>query len=497
MVTDWMSKWALYSPNKIAVTEDQTNRTLTYAALHQLGEQTASYFANELKVQYGDRVAIVAENCLEYIVLFVAAQKLGFALVPMNYRLSSAEIDYLLKDAEPKLLISEPKFEATVQAVPQFSQLSNYLQINDLIPKAQQQAATTYPKTTLQEDDPIFILYTSGTTGFPKGAIYTHKMLFWNSVNTTITLIINTESRFINYMPPFHTGGWNVLTTPFLHHGGSIYIMKTFDAKAVLQLIEQQRPTLLFGVPTMLKMMAELPEFETTDMSSVLYAIVGGEPMPIPLIEKWHQREVFIRQGYGMTEVGPNISSLHQNDAIRRKGSIGRPNFYVQTKIIDAAGNECATNESGELLLKGPMVTPGYWKNEQATQKTIKDGWFHTGDIVIRDEEDYLFVVDRIKNMFISGGENVYPAEVERVIVSHPAVSEVVVIGIPDEKWGEVGKAFIVKNDPTLTVEALKAHCKSQLAKFKVPKHFEFLAEIPKSDTGKLNRKVLAKAASV
>ena len=213
---------------------------------------------------------------------------------------------------------------------------------------------------SVEEDDPIFILYTSGTTGFPKGALYTHKMLFWNSINTAMSLLVNTESRTVNCMPPFHTGGWNVFMTPFLHHGGYICLMKSFDAEIVLKLLEKEKATLFMGVPTMLKRMADEPDFEKTDFSYLYYMIVGGEPMPIPLIEKWHKKNVPVRQGFGMTEVGPNLTSLHQEDAIRKKGSIGRPNFYVQIKVVDEQGYKVSPNQSGELLLKDPMTTPGY-----------------------------------------------------------------------------------------------------------------------------------------
>jgi fatty-acyl-CoA synthase len=294
-------------------------------------------------------------------------------------------------------------------------------------------------------------------------------------------------------MPPFHTGGWNVLTTPFLHHGAYTVLLRKFDPEQALQLLQEERATLFMGVPTILKMMADAPGFEAAQFPGLYYLIVGGEPMPIPLIEKWDEKGVPVRQGYGMTEVGPNLFSLHQSDAIRKKGSIGRPNFYVQTRIVDAQGQDVEPGMAGELWLKGPMVTPGYWQNEAATQKSITDGWFHTGDMVRADEGHYFFVVDRIKNMYISGGENVYPAEVERVLQAHPAVAEAAVIGVPDEKWGESGRAFVVlhASGQTGDAETLRAHCKAHLAKFKVPRDIVFLDELPKNDTGKINRAAL------
>lgn len=490
---DWSSKWALYSPDSIAFKEYETNRTLTFASLNRLANRLAHHLTANFQIKKGDRVAVLAENCLEYIVLFSMAQKTGCILVPLNYRLSTSEIDYLLKDTKPELVICESKFQHLLDQAPYYRKIGRRWTLEELSAYCDQAIPTdldhAFPSVHLADNDPVFILYTSGTTGFPKGALYTHKMLFWNSINTAMSLIVNTESRTINVMPPFHTGGWNVLTTPFFHHGGYTCLLKKFEPGTVLSLLQSERVTLFMGVPTMLKMLADEPDFEQADLRSLLYIIVGGEPMPVPLIEKWHQKGVLIRQGYGMTEVGPNLTSLHQNDAVRKRGSIGRPNFYVEIKIVDEHGQPCTPNQPGELLLRGPMVTPGYWRNREATKKALEDDWFHTGDLVRQDEEQYIYVVDRIKNMFISGGENVYPAEIERVIQSHPAVSESSVIAVSDEKWGEAGCAFVVMHaGETLSEADIFAHCATKLARFKIPKSVVFLDGLPKNDTGKINR---------
>jgi len=493
---DWSSKWALYSPEKIAFKEYETGKTLTFGELDRLANRLAHRFATEYRIKKGDRVAVLAENCLEYIVLFCTAQKTGCILVPLNYRLSPAEIDFLLRDAKPKLVIGESKFQTQLKQAAYYRKIQHHWTLEALGSFCNKAIPTEYdadfPKLPMSESDPVFILYTSGTTGFPKGALYTRKMMFWNSINTSMSLIVNSESRTINVMPPFHTGGWNVLTTPFFHHGGYTCLLKKFESAAVLSLLQSERVTLFMGVPTMLKMLADEPAFDHADFSSLHYIIVGGEPMPVPLIEKWHEKGVLIRQGYGMTEVGPNLTSLHHNDAMRKRGSIGRPNFYVEIKIVDEQGRDCAPNQPGELMLRGPMVTSGYWRNRQATQKALEGGWFHTGDLVRQDEEQYIYVVDRIKNMFISGGENVYPAEIERVIVTHPAVAEASVIAIPDEKWGETGRAFVVLHPgKQMTETALMEYCSTQLARFKIPKSVVFLDALPKNDTGKINRLVL------
>ncbi len=495
-IQDWIARWALYSPNKPAAAEYETGHTITYGTLHRLANRLAHHFTTQYGVKKGDRIALLAENCLEYLILFGVAQKTGCTLVPMNYRLTGPEIDYLLQNSEPTLVIGEAKFQSTLESAPTYHKIPHRWSWEALSAFCNADIVTpndgNFEITPVDEDDPVFILYTSGTTGFPKGALYTHKMLFWNSINTAMSLIVNSESRTVNVMPPFHTGGWNVLTTPFLHHGGFTIMMRKFDPDIVLKLLQEERLSLFMAVPTMLKMMTEAPGFESAEFPHLHYFIVGGEAMPVPLIETWHRKGVPIRQGFGLTEVGPNLTSLHQDDAIRKKGSIGRPNYYVQIRIVDEQGMDVPSGSPGEFLLKGPMVTPGYWRNPEATAKAIVGGWFHTGDMVRVDDEQYIYVVDRIKNMFISGGENVYPAEVERVLLTHPDVAEAAIIGVADDKWGEVGQAFVVPR-PGYSPSSgdLEQFCRERLAKFKVPKYFKLVEALPKNDTGKINRVAL------
>jgi len=491
---DWAARWAAYAPDKVAFKEFESGRSLRYGELNRLGNRLAHRLTNHYGIRKGDRLAVLAENCLEFIVLFVAAQKTGCVLVPLNYRLAGPELEFLLQDSQPTILLVEAKFKEKIEGMDAAKSIPHSWEMEDLSrfldAKLTRPEDQPFENARFEEDHPVFILYTSGTTGFPKGALYTHKMLFWNSINTALSLVVNSDSRTVNCMPPFHTGGWNVLTTPFFHHGGYTCLMKRFEPTAVLEAIQKEEATIFMGVPTMLKMLADLPEFEKARFPSLLYLIVGGEPMPLPLIEKWHGKGVMVRQGYGMTEVGPNLTSLHQRDAVRKMGSIGRPNFYVETRIVDEQGRECPPNAAGELLLRGPMVTPGYWRNEAATRQAFAGEWFRTGDRVLQDDEGFLYVVDRIKNMFISGGENVYPAEIERVLLEHPAVSEAAVVGVPDEKWGEVGKAFIVSKEP-VTAETILEHCRQRLAGFKVPRYLVFLEALPKSATGKTDRQAL------
>ncbi len=493
---DWFGRWNMYQPQKVAVEEYETGRAATYGQLHNLGNYMAGWLIDELKLKKGDRVAVLAENCLEYITLLAVAQKSGIIIVPLNYRLTSRELEFMLGDASPKITFVEEKFREKLENINNLGELTKVLSLEEFAKRSdaflQKQQDTAFENVPVDENDPVFIIYTSGTTAFPKGSIYTHKMMFWNSINTQMRLDLTAADRSINCAPPFHTGGWNVLQTPFLHHGAYTLMMRSFDAGAVLKALDQRDMSIFWAVPTMLKLMQDDPLYEKVKLEKVRYFIVGGEAMPIPLIEQWHKKGIFIRQGYGLTEVGPNVMSLNHQDATRKAGSIGKPNFYYEVRIVDDRELDVPLGEVGEFLLKGPTVTPGYWNNPEATTQTIKDGWFHTGDLVRMDEEGFVYVVDRIKNMYISGAENVYPAEVEYLLRKHPAVDEVAIIGVPDPKWGETGKAFIViKKDMKVTAAEIIQYCSGRLAKYKIPKHVVYLNELPKNHAGKIDRKKL------
>jgi fatty-acyl-CoA synthase len=485
--TDWFQKWARYSPHKMAVNSPLDKRSYTYLELHQKGEALAQYLYHEKGLRKGDRLAVLADFDLNYILLFAALQKLGFVLVPLNYRLTTRELEHLLKDSEPALLIYQSQFLAKVEAVRSHYAHADWSELEQWVQGPRQ----SFPLTEHPDfEDAAFILYTSGSTGLPKGALYTHQMMFWNSVNTALRLSITQADHTLMVMPPFHAGGWNVLTTPLLHVGGSVSLLPRFEPDLVLNLIEEEQVTIFMAVPTMVRMLTESPLFDKISLKSLRNFVVGGEALAIPLIEQWAAKKVLIRQGYGLTEVGTNVTSLPAEDAIRKRGSIGFPNFYLETKLVKEDGTEAGVNEIGELWLKGPVVTPGYWRLPEATAKSFEGPWFKTGDLLREDEEGYLYVVDRIKNMFISGGENVYPAEVEAFLIDHPDIVEVAVVGIPDPQWGEVGKAVYVAAQEIPTAE-LKEYCQGGLARYKVPKQFVWMAELPKTDSGKIDKKNL------
>jgi fatty-acyl-CoA synthase len=497
--TDWLARNAQYTPDATALVWQPTGATYTYAELNALGNRLAQALASEHGLEAGDRIAVLAENTVEHVLLFIAAQKAGFVLVPLNFRLTTPELQYLVDDSDPALLFAAANYADTAEALSTDAHVVPLDDVHALIDTIRPRTDVLLERLNRNRatgpglDDPLMILYTSGTTGRPKGAIISHGMVVWNSINTELRLDLTSQDRSFNAAPFYHTGGWNVLLTPFLHHGATTFLFDGFDPEAVLRLCDDERLTILWGVPTMLKMMADHPAFDAVSLETVRYAVVGGEAMPEPLIRTWQEKGVPIRQGFGMTEVGVNCFSLPERDALRKIGSIGFPNFYIDTRVVDDAGADVSAGEPGELLMRGPVVTPGYWRDAESTAEAIDaDGWFHTGDIVRVDDEGYFYVVGRKKEMFISGGENVYPAEVEAALHRHDAVAEAAVIGVQDDQWGEVGAAFVALHDGySIPHDELIAHCRSQLAKYKVPKHVRVLDELPKGHSGKIQKTAL------
>ncbi len=492
---DWLAKWALYRPDSLFLRDHAREVSWTFAAAQQRALGVANLLQTRFGIKRGDRVAVLSTNRSEYVYLFLAAVKLGAVLVPLNFRLTGAELATPLQDAEPALVFCEPQLRRKV--------LWDGAPVHEIGVVEDVVFGAGAPDTSLQVDRPgtlddlIMILYTSGTTGVPKGAMVTHRMLLWNSINTVLHLDLTAADHSLSFAPFFHTGGWNVLLTPFLHCGASHTLLQRFDPELILRLLQTEKVSLVFGVPTMLRMLADAPGFAEADLSSLRYAIVGGASMPEPLINIWHDKGVFIRQGYGLTEVGPNCFSLHQDQAISHRGSIGLPNFYVDARIVDDKGGDCPVDTVGELWLRSEVVTPGYWRRPEATAAAITDGWFHTGDLMKKDANGFHYVVDRKKNMYISGGENVFPAEVEAALLEHPAIKEAAVIGVPDPTWGEAGHAFLVLiPDAAWDPDGVREFCRGRLARFKNPRDLSVLEALPLNDAGKVDRTELRRLTS-
>jgi fatty-acyl-CoA synthase len=488
--TDWIGRWALYAPDRVAIEDVEAGRAVTYVQAARIVHRTARWLREERRLAAGERVAVLAPNAIEYVLLYFAVQQAGGVLVPVNWRLAPPEVAYILGDADPALLVVHDEFLAAVAPLELDVPTLGW----DALAEAMHDDARSAepPEEEAAFDAATMILYTSGTTGRPKGAVLTHRSLFFNAVNTALRLTLTESDRTAIFAPLFHTGGWHVLTTPLLHVGGTVLLMHRFDPDAVLRLCDERQLTILFGVPTMMAMLHDAGGFADASLASVRYAIVGGEPMPLPLIRAWHRKGVPIRQGYGLTEFGPNVFSLPEADAERKIGSIGFPNFYVDASVVDDDGRPLAAETVGELALRGPVAMDRYWEAPEATAETVRGGWLHTGDLVRRDAEGYYYVVGRKKDMFISGAENVYPAEVEAVLAGHPAVKAVAVVGVPDDRWGEVGKAFVVLRDGAeASPEEILTHARGRLAKYKIPKHVALLDALPLSDSGKVLKRAL------
>jgi len=490
---DWIAHHAGRRPTKLAIHDLHTARKLTYADLHARTERLASALARQ-GIGKGDRVALLAPNCAEYFELQFACGRLGAIMLPLNWRLAVPELQYILGDSTPSLLIHDKSFAE------QARQLSKrLLEIDHESPdSAYEQALAAAPpfsaSATLDHDDIAMVMYTSGTTGHPKGAIITHGMTFWNCVNLGIPALVTPETVQLVVLPLFHTGGLNCYANPVLHAGGTILVMRAFDPGAALDCISDPAfgITHFFAVPAPYQFMIQHPKFPTADLSRLRVAGVGGAPCALTILETWTGRGVPLVQGWGMTETSPAGTMLDATDAIRKLGSAGRVLMHTAIRIIDDKGNDVATGDIGELLIKGPNITPGYWNNPQATTKSFTDGWLHTGDAARQDDEGFVYIVDRWKDMYISGGENVYPAEVENVLFQIPDVADAAIIGVPSERWGEVGLAVVVRK-PGATIDEghVIRHCLGKLAKFKVPQSVAFTDVLPRNATGKVLKREL------
>lgn len=494
---DWMEYQSNFRPNKIAIKEISNGRETTYKELNDRSKSLAGWLQKE-GVNKGDRVAILAHNCAEVFELEFACGKIGGIELPLNWRLTKPELEYILKDSTPRVLIYSSEFKEIARKLLQDCDINHSLMIEENNMSSEYESSllenNDFKKIECTHDDLIMLMYTSGTTGNPKGAMITHKMQFFNTVNLGPTARITDKTVQLVALPLFHTGGMNCYANPILHNGGQIILLKEFDPGIALDIIGDPNygVTHFFAVPAPYQFMMLHPNFETTDFSRIEGAGVGGAPCAEIIIQTWLDKGVEFWQGWGMTETSPGGIGLPGEDAVRKIGSAGKPLLHTEVKIVDKKGNKVNPGEVGEILIKGPNITPGYWNNEEATKNSFIDGWLITGDAAQMDEEGFIYIVDRQKDMYISGGENVYPAEVENVLYQLPQIAEAAIIGIPDEKWGESGMAFIVvKNNENLSETKIIDHCLKNLAKFKIPKSIEFIDALPRNGTGKVLKRTL------
>ncbi len=494
---DWLAHHARMRPNAPCWTDLHSDRSFTWREAEDRCARLASHLSRNCGVKRGDRIAVLAMNSTDVMEIHSACAKIGAIFLPINWRLAPPEVDFILSDSEPQALIHDG---ATADLVGQLSVRAPHVIATtgggqpSPYEEAIAAAGPDVPLEIMDHEDIWTIMYTSGTTGRPKGAPNTYGMAFWNAVNLGVPTGAAPDSVGLTMLPLFHTGGLNTFTTVLLHAGGHSLIMRAFDPGQALGYISDpaRKVSHFLVVPAMYLFMSQHPDFETADFSRIRTAAVGGAPTPVPLLETYKAKGVAITQGFGMTETSPCVSIQTPETAFGKPGSAGRPALHCELKVMKEDGTEAAPGEIGELWCKGANITPGYWRRPEANAKEFTDGWFHTGDAAKIDAEGDLWIVDRWKDMYISGGENVYPAEVENVLYAIPGVAEAAVVGMPDDRWGEVGCAFIARK-PGAAVSAgdVIDWCQGKLARFKIPARVEFVAALPRNATGKVLKREL------
>jgi fatty-acyl-CoA synthase len=461
------------TPRRVAI--DYDGRLVTYGELAEGADRFAAVF-DEAGLTRGDRVATLTGNTPEHVMVLFACARLGLILLPLSWRLAGPELAYQLDDAEPSLFLVEDEYHELADATGhRFATLgSSHSRIGAQSPTGPRDESVT-------PDDGLLLIYTSGTTGKPKGALLTHANCFWTNASFDATTGVHNDDVVLQILPQFHVGGWNVQALLAWLKGATVVLERQFEPGRALRLIEEKRVTTMMGVPPVYLFMAQHERFADADLSSLERVVVGGAPMPESLLETWASRGTAIVQGYGLTEAAPNVLCLPPEDAVRKIGYAGKPYPFVDVRV----------SAESEIQVRGPNVFPGYWRNPEATAEAFtSDGWLRTGDIGEIDDEGFYKIKGRLKDMYISGGENVYPAEVESVLHEHPLVADAAVVGVPSERWGECGVAFVVAGG--VGEDELIGWCADRLAKFKVPMSVRFVDEIPRNSLGKIQKQHLA-----
>jgi len=493
---DILGERARLSPDDVALIYVPTRRQFTYAELNRRALLCARVWTALCALVPGDRVCILSENRVEYVDAFWAAGKSGVILVPLGTRSTAHELQQILADCGPRCLMYSARYEKLAQ---ELQQLLPFEHLINLDPDCGDAKALSYAKavervrpdplpTKIQPEDTFCLLYTSGTTGRPKGVMIPHRQIAWNAYNTVVSWQLWRGDRVQVYTPMYHAGGLTVFMTPLFAIGGSIVLHDGFDADEVLRALRDYECTLFFGVPTIFKMLLDSPEASAFEGSHLRWCASGGAPLPLQLLHAYQQRGLIFHQGYGLTEVGVNCFAMSDGDSVRKAGSVGKPMMFTEAKLVDASGNQVPINEVGELCLRGPHVCRGYWNNPGATAQVLDaEGWFHTGDLARCDEDGCFYIAGRSKDMIISGGVNIYPAEIEKELLDHPAIGEASVIGAADEKWGEVPVAFVaLKSGLSASDLELIEFLRARINKIKLPRQVIFIEALPRNAYGKV-----------
>jgi fatty-acyl-CoA synthase len=498
-VGDWIEKWSFLQPHKRALISE--DRSFTYQELNLRTNQVC-HFLLDAGVQKGDRVPILLYNCHQYLEIFLALSKIGAILVPLNWRLAGPELEFIITDSGSRMIIFDSEFAELVASLRNKLNISNRdcISLGSTCPdwakdyeKGLQGNPVHEPRLDLPvgDEDPHILMYTSGTTGVPKGAILSHRKTFFNALNADLFYELTSKDIMIVTRPLFHSGGLLVEAVPVLYKGGTLILKKRFRPHEILETSQKHRVTLLEMAATVYQFILQECELTRYDLSSVRSYFTGGERVPVAMLKEYLKKGITISQIFGQTEAS-TIAFLPPEKAATKIGSVGVSVFHGEVRIVDKAGIDVSRGEIGEIIVKGPTLMSGYWNRPDLTTETIRDGWLYTGDLARRDEEGYIYIVDREKDMYVSGGENVYPAEIEKVLYTHPKIFDAGIVGVPDERWGEVGKAFVVlKPGKRMNNGEVLEFLKGKVAKYKIPKYVEYVEELPKTASGKIQKFLL------
>ena len=495
-----ISKRAYLHPDRLALNDALAGRKFSYAELNNRVNRVCSVL-NSVGLTRGDRVAILAFNGHEFLESFFACARIGLVAVPINCRLTTTEITYILKDCGAKAMVFDSEFASAIEEVQamgeQGSDIEDWLEIRgkevdfarDYEHMISSQGSEDPPATAGGEDN-LFIMYTSGTTGLPKGAVHTHNTVFWSVLNYSVTAGMHFDDTHLVFLPLFHIAAL-VGAVSALYSGNSLVVLRSFDPQKSWSLIVDEKISTSYAVPAMLDFMLQVPDFENYDWSSLRWLMSGGAPLSVETIKSYKKVGIDITQAFGMTEACGAVCMVGPEDGMRKAGSVGKAFFHTELRIVDKDGMDVPAGQEGEIIVCSPTIMKEYWNNPEATTEAIVDGWYHTGDVGVRDEEGFITIRDRIKDMIISGGENVYPAEVENVLMQHSQILEAAVIGQQSKKWGESPFAVVVSVSAGLTEAEVISHCDGKLARFKIPKGVTFVDELPRNSLGKVLKRQL------
>lgn len=501
---DWIRFHARHRPASIAFRSAETGASLTYEQTNRRIDLLATTFRQQYSARRGDRVLLIARSTIEAFETLFACARVGAIFVPLNWRLSVDELLNIADDAQPTVIVYQAEFKGVAQAIAQAQgcAIVEFDSAGDQNTYKRAIEGGVVDEALLDSVDwetPWVIMYTSGTTGQPKGVMMSYRMVCFNALNFIPVTGLSTATVFLCCLPVFHTGGLHCYATSVLYCGGTVVVMGDFDAQKAVQLMVDPNIgiTHLFGVPTVYQLMSDLSCFEGAVFPALKCAGVGGAPATETLVDKWLSKGVPLQPAYGMTEIGPAIAMSNTERVRGKLRSVGQPVMNMEMRIVDHSNVPVADGQVGELQIKGPVLMTGYWNKPQQTESAFVDGWFQTGDAARLDEDGFLYIVDRYKDMFISGGENVFPTEVENAIAKHPGVSRCAVIGVSDAKWGEVGKAFVVlKSDQDVNDCSLNVHLSTLLARYKIPKSYVFVNDLPQTGSGKVKKQDLRAMSS-